>query len=304
MINHKIEKLSASKKIPRYTLYGDSNDNAENWFLNVEHLATRCEERGWEISPHSHPDFGQVLCVISGRGTITIEDKTIPFESPCIMLVPLDCVHGFTYEKDTDGWVITIAKYYLQQINEKLADFKTLWSKPNVSRLTRGGSEMEEFKNLIMKMQLELRNKGIGHFIATESHLISFFLNILRCSESQNIDVAKLNTAYVNLVEKFNHLIEEHYRQNIKIGDFTAILGVSVAQLRAACESINGNSPIQMLQQRKITEANRNLIFSDMTIEQIAYWLGFSSPAYFARFYKKEMGTTPAKFRQENRNNK
>jgi AraC family transcriptional activator of pobA len=46
-----------------------------------------------------------------------------------------------------------------------------------------------------------------------------------------------------------------------------------------------------------ITEAKRNLIFGDMTMEQIAYWLGFTDAAYFTRFFRKEVGQTPSQFR-------
>ena len=46
-----------------------------------------------------------------------------------------------------------------------------------------------------------------------------------------------------------------------------------------------------------ITEAKRSLIFGDMSIEQIAYWLGFLDTAYFTRFFRKEVGQSPSQFR-------
>jgi AraC family transcriptional activator of pobA len=74
------------------------------------------------------------------------------------------------------------------------------------------------------------------------------------------------------------------------------MMGVSLVQLRAACAAATGQSPTKMIHARVITEAKRNLIFGDMTMEQIAYSLGFSDAAYFTRFFRKEVGQ-PSQFR-------
>jgi AraC family transcriptional activator of pobA len=52
-----------------------------------------------------------------------------------------------------------------------------------------------------------------------------------------------------------------------------------------------------MIHARIITEAKRNLIFGNTSMEQIAFSLGFSNAAYFTRFFRKEVGQTPSQFR-------
>lgn len=75
------------------------------------------------------------------------------------------------------------------------------------------------------------------------------------------------------------------------------MMGVSLVQLRTACAAAAGQSPAKLIHARVIVEAKRNLIFGDMTMEQIAYGLGFSDAAYFTRFFRKEVGPTPSQFR-------
>lgn len=292
---------SAQRKIPRYVLYGETQEGNEGWFLNIEHLATRCQQRGWRIEPHSHPKFAQLLFVNSGSGTVTIEGVDIQFASPCVIIIPMHCVHGFDYQMYTDGQVITVAEFYLNQITERLPEFKKLWAKPSVIQLQRGSIELDELQAHMTKLERELEARSIGHFIAIESLMMTFFLNLIRFSAIEDVENNKQNTNQLRVVETFHQLIEEHYRQSWKLGDFAAALNISISQLRAACESVEGLSPIKILHQRKLTEANRNLMFSDLTIEQIAYWLGFSSPAYFTRFYKKESGVSPSDFRMNHR---
>jgi AraC family transcriptional activator of pobA len=81
------------------------------------------------------------------------------------------------------------------------------------------------------------------------------------------------------------------------------MLAVSLVQLRAACASAAGQSPAKMIHARIVTEAKRNLIFGDMSMEQIAFGLGFSNAAYFTRFFRKEVGQAPSQFRISSRQN-
>jgi AraC family transcriptional activator of pobA len=46
-------------------------------------------------------------------------------------------------------------------------------------------------------------------------------------------------------------------------------------------------------------EAKRNLVYTNLTIKTVAETLGFSDPAYFTRFFKRQAGLSPKEFRQQ-----
>ncbi len=284
--------------VPQFLLYGERPEAHEPWFVNIEHLADRCRDRGWRIEPHAHPRFGQVMFARSGRGVITLEDRSVPFESPFVLLLPPHCVHGFNYEVDTDGWVLTIEATYLRQINGRLSEFSQLWSQPRTVPLDRDSDEATEFHRTLRRLEREVESKAVGHVVAAEVLLTSLFLMLVRCSGSDNPDHAGVTRNEMRLVDQFRELIDRHYRQDWQVQDYASVLGVSLAQLRAACVIATGQHPIKLVHACIITEAKRNLIFGEMSIEQIAYWLGFSDPAYFTRFFKKETGKTPSQFRK------
>jgi AraC family transcriptional activator of pobA len=52
-----------------------------------------------------------------------------------------------------------------------------------------------------------------------------------------------------------------------------------------------------LLRQRILTEAKRQLVFTRLTVGEIAYDLAFADPSHFGRFFKKQTGTTPQAFR-------
>jgi len=47
-----------------------------------------------------------------------------------------------------------------------------------------------------------------------------------------------------------------------------------------------------------LTEAKRQLVFTNQAIHEIAYDLAFSDPSHFTRFFRKQTGMTPQAFRE------
>jgi len=50
--------------------------------------------------------------------------------------------------------------------------------------------------------------------------------------------------------------------------------------------------------ERMLLEAKRNLVYTSMTISVVSYTTGFSDPAYFTRFFKRQTGMSPKEFRK------
>lgn len=284
--------------VPKVRLYVESPERRDNWFVNVGHVTDRGR---WRTEPHAHPGYGQVIFVRNGRGVMNLEGSSVPFEAPCALLLPTECVHGLDYEVDVDRWVVTVEVAYLTQINGKLREFIQLWNAPRIIPFSDAPEAAAEFYRLIQGLQHEVRSKAAGHVVGTEAMLTSLLLMLVR---AVNLDEAA-NEAAINqaasheirLSERFRELIDQHYRDNLQLQDYASMMGVSLVQLRAACAAATGHSPTKLIHARIITEAKRNLIFGDMTMEQIAYSLGFSDAAYFTRFFRKEVGQAPSQFR-------
>jgi AraC family transcriptional activator of pobA len=57
----------------------------------------------------------------------------------------------------------------------------------------------------------------------------------------------------------------------------------------------------ELLSDKIISQAKRDLVFTISTAQEIAYGLGFADPAYFTRFFSREAGETPRQFRERER---
>ena len=59
-----------------------------------------------------------------------------------------------------------------------------------------------------------------------------------------------------------------------------------------------GNTPLQIINERIILEAKRMLRYSSLRVKEVSIDLGFEDPSYFNKFFKKITGITPADFRE------
>jgi AraC family transcriptional activator of pobA len=284
---------AAPATVPKVRLYVERPENQESWFVHIGHVTDRGR---WRTELHAHPAYGQVIFVRAGRGETNLDGRSVPFEGPCALLLPTECVHGLKYEDDADRWVVTIEVSYLAQINARLAEFSQLWASPRTIPFAPASEAAEVFYGLIKRLQEEVESKAVGHVAGTEALLTSLLLMLVRSASLGSDDTKGPTPNEARLAERFRELIEHHYRENWQLQHYASKLAVSLVQLRAACAAA-GQSPTKMIHARLITEAKRGLIFGDMSMEQIAFGLGFSDAAYFTRFFRKEVGQSPSQFR-------
>jgi AraC-like DNA-binding protein/signal transduction histidine kinase/CheY-like chemotaxis protein len=96
---------------------------------------------------------------------------------------------------------------------------------------------------------------------------------------------------------------------NMDNSDFDTVfwsrhLGVGRTLLFNKIKSITGMTPNDYIMSVKIGQAKKYLMEkSGMTIYEIAYSVGFSSPAYFSKCFKKNTGLTPQQYKNKQRTN-
>ncbi|MFC2151711.1 helix-turn-helix domain-containing protein, partial [Bacteroidota bacterium] len=82
------------------------------------------------------------------------------------------------------------------------------------------------------------------------------------------------------------------------VNDYTQMLGISKTYLNQKLKSF-GQSASDLIKARILTEAKKELLYSDLSVSEIAYQLNFSEPANFNRFFKQQTSVTPHQFRVE-----
>ena len=287
------------RSIPHFHLYGDSSRNDDVDFVHVEPLWRRSARFGWVIEPHAHRHLHQVTAVVSGGGEALIDGEAVAFSAPAVVLTPAGVVHGFRFTPPCDGHVLNVTEDVLAGVPDAYgtpADrLARLWSRP-VLQFTPGA----DFDRLIALLDALTEEEALARpdaRTAQRALLVLLAVELSRASaEGGRFAAVTLRRADATVAE-LRDLIEAGFRTSRRLADYAARLGMTADRLNEHCKRATGVTAGHLLRQRVLTEAKRQLLFTDLSASEIAYELGFADPTHLSRFFKRYTGLTPSDFR-------
>ena len=120
---------------------------------------------------------------------------------------------------------------------------------------------------------------------------------ITRLAKEQYLDMTHFDQDRLDLVRQFNLLVEENFRNQHSVSFYASQLNKSPKTLSNVFALYNKRTPSQIIKERLVTEAKRLLIYTELSIKEIAHELGYDEIAHFSNFFKKNTGFAPGLFR-------
>lgn len=286
--------------LPLFHLYGDPPDDQAFDFIHVETIASRSSIHDWLIRAHRHRNLFQFLLIERGGGDMIFEAATMAFAAPAAIIVSPNVAHGFRFQPGiTDGWVVSftedVAAALGERSGEAVAQLKAMAADP-VTPLDNA-SESRRLSQLCNDLYQERFLARDGHRLAMRALLALVAIEIARLSASRARSGSVTLAPADATVEALRRLVEEHFRHERQIGFYAGKLAMTSDRLNDHVKRAAGVTAGHLIRQRVLTEAKRELVFTNQAIHEIAYDLGFADPSHFARFFRKQTGTTPQDFR-------
>jgi AraC family transcriptional regulator, transcriptional activator of pobA len=164
-------------------------------------------------------------------------------------------------------------------------------------------SQKEEilFADLLSKLKTEMFNDGLAQYELLVSYLKIFLINASRikieqCPEAKK-NVEPDDKPFV--LQKLKDLIEKHYRERHKPSAFAALLYITPKALGKLTKTHFNKTPSELIHERIIIEAKRELYLTNKAIKEIAADLGFTDEFYFSRFFKNNTTVSPQVYRDK-----
>lgn len=291
--------------IPNYALYGDEAGSGWLERVHIEQIHERSSLFHYDIAPHVHEGLVQVLYVIVGGGEVFIDGRHWRADAPALIVVPAQHVHGFRFRPEIDGPVVTAAQRPLESLVAVGApELLPVIRRPAVIDASGAPRQAEALLPLFEAIRREAPIQHGGGAGAGVALLMAVFVQIARiaamqaamhAAEGDETDAGR--TRRSAQVERFRALVDANFRARWSIEQYADALGITAGQLSRLCRTLLGLSALDVVNARTVHEAERELVYSALTIKQIAGWLGFADEAYFGRFFRKHTGRTPSEFR-------
>ncbi|MEM7373054.1 MAG: AraC family transcriptional regulator [Bacteroidota bacterium] len=100
----------------------------------------------------------------------------------------------------------------------------------------------------------------------------------------------------VELLRQFKILLEKNYKQYHKVKEYASLLNKSPKTIANQFKILGQKSPSAMIQDRIIAEAKRYILYSSLSVKEIAYNLGFEDAPSFSNYFKSKTGISPKYF--------
>ncbi|EIY47927.1 hybrid sensor histidine kinase/response regulator transcription factor [Bacteroides nordii] len=131
----------------------------------------------------------------------------------------------------------------------------------------------------------------IRNLIDSHQRLRQFFGDRQTLAKEDICDMDK------EFVEKFKTIIEEKMSDSgLNVEDLGRDMGLSRVQLYRKIKSLTNYAPNELLRMARLKRAASLLASSELTVAEIAYEVGFTSPSYFTKCYKEQFGESPTEF--------
>ncbi|WP_422646659.1 helix-turn-helix domain-containing protein [Agrobacterium tumefaciens] len=286
------------QRIPTYALYGESDIGEPGFWLHHETIHARSSQHDWEIQPHRHTAFFQILHVAAGNGDVIIGDETLVLGPNKVVTIPPGVSHGFRFSKDIIGSVITILSSHLDHGPGDRSELGQWLARSHRIDLARQTQDAEEVVRIFGRIGTEFERPNPGRNEILRSYIAILLHLLLRIAPGEEpLPDAATDARVKALISHINR----HFRTQRSLPFYAALIGVSPTHLNRLVRSQLGCSGHELIERKILEEAKRQLLFSMNSIQEISYRLGFSDAAYFSRFFLRETGETPKRWRSVER---
>lgn len=231
---------------------------------------------------------------IKGSGHCTIDLLPYPIQAGSLFIIHphSDYFLEIDEEADLEGWRLSIQKDYFHQAGSNLLEL--IFGLRNIVQLPVPKDKGEKLDTLFYFLWTEVHTPSAG-----ADPVINAYLMILLSEFSQlSTDSSTGRNLHDPRYDEFLDLVNKEFREIRDIATYAARIHISSKQLNRICKEASGRTPGQLLDRRIHMEASRLLQYTNRSVKEISYELGFGEPSYFIKFYRRITNQTPHQYRQ------
>ena len=236
---------------------------------------------GYEKHHHSVMEF---YFLTEGSCSFIIENRLYEVEAGDLVYIPKGVAHETTYSSVHSRMLINCNEDFLQ--NAPLPEFSVFRNK-NVS------PEIE-------RVFLEIKAEYSLNDRFSEALICGFMAKLLALTaRSENLHQNKTNVS--KYIESALEYIQNNFCGEITLTELAERFGVTKEHLSRVFKKETGLNFSEYLTRLRLSKAEELLCYSNETVSQIAFAIGFNDSNYFSDKFKKIYGVSPLKFRKINR---
>jgi AraC family transcriptional activator of pobA len=156
----------------------------------------------------------------------------------------------------------------------------------------------ETFKMVINQIKSEMQSPALAQSELLISYLKIFLITASRLKTEQKETKPTPDTKEPFILQNLKDAIEENFKTKHSAGNYADILNISSKALAKISKTHFNKTLTDLISERIIIEAKRELYLTNKTVKEIAYELGYDDEHYFSRFFKTNADVSPQLYRE------
>lgn len=156
------------------------------------------------------------------------------------------------------------------------------------------------FEMIIDQFKEELKKSALAQYELLISYLKIFLITASRLKTDQQTDAQNATTHIEEpfTLQNLKNYIEAHYKTKHTASEYANMLAITPKALTRLTKAYFNKTLTDLISERIIIEAKRELYLTNKTIKEIAFGLGYNDEYYFSRFFKKNVDISPQFYRE------
>ena len=258
---------------------------------------------GEEVLTTHQYEFHTLVLVTQGTCTQVVDFEPITCAPGTLLVLRPGQAHNYGRGGDWDGWNVLFRPEFVLPVSSATRSLKLAIDLQRLpDRLALRGKELRTVTRAIEQMdadaQLEALPDDVNALLRHQLHALLARLCILQGRQRAQEPVM---SPALQRYQRFRQLVEERFAQWHQVADYAKRLAYTEKSLARAVAASTGITAKAFIAARIVLEAKRLLMHADLPVAMIAERLGFDEATNFGKFFKREVGDTPAAFRRQHR---
>ncbi|KAF2518440.1 AraC family transcriptional regulator [Flavobacterium salilacus subsp. salilacus] len=243
----------------------------------------------------------KLLTIAWNRGSaqkIMIDEAEYDFPANSILPLMVNQTFRFENAKDIVAWQFNRDFYCIIDHDKEVSCVGFIfYGSSQMMFIQLDEKEQDKITSLLQIFEDEFETTDTIQGEMLRLLLVRLIITITRLAKQQYIAPENEDDTKFNLYREYNIMVEQNYRTHHDVQFYAAALNKSPKTLANVFALYGKKTPLQIIQERVITEAKRLMYYTDKSMKEIAAETGFEDTSHFSRFFKKQTSTTPTEFK-------
>ena len=263
----------------------------KNLSFQLESITKSKYDSDWHSTLHTHP-FTELFYVVDGKGEFNIQGQRFPVKPNDFVIINPQVEHTELSSPDEPLEYIVLGIRGL--------------SFSNLTPVSEGGhpfsffnlrDEQKDILRYLNAMVQEATSQQMSYELVCHKLLEILLIKILR-HQHFDLEVGKQSKATKD-ISFIKHYLETYYHESIQLEDLASMTHLSRFYISHSFKKEIGMSPMEYLIDIRIKESKILLRTTNYSISQVADIVGFTTPTYFSKQFRKSTGISPTDYREQ-----